>query len=601
MNRNWKARAGLFAWTIAAGLGSARPGSADGPRGAEWIGADAAAYVEVVRPATIHDRLAGEPARGLLGQVPDYRKYLASDAYRDARGAAEAVAGTLGTTPEKALLDLVGGGLVLAVEPGTPPRVVLIATPVDPAFPARLQDAATRLARADAAAKGRPDPVIRSDHRGVGTYALGPRAAYAIVDGALVVADSVEGLRAIIDRSIDRPDPAKTLAGDPLWQARRRAHLAGDATAWALARLDRIRKIDPKFLAIPERVNPLATILFADWVEGLRKARWFSADLTWTAERLAASLTLPTPPGGYSESLRRFLPARGKGAPAPAFPRGTILSVSLWRDLASLWEVRSDLFAPEVVQGFAQLDTFAGTFFGGRDFGTGVLGAIGADWRLVVARQDSSKLDPMPDDKLPAFALIADLKPDDEDFAVRLNSAFQSFVGLANLGAAQTKAPPLMLGSETVDGVAIATSRFLKPRGGPKAADPKAADPKAAGPVHSRHNFSPSTAQVGDRFVVGSGIGLVRDLIPALKQPAPPTDATIRAEADGGELAALLGENRARLVMQNMLGKGNDRPRAEAEVDFLARLVRALGRGSLEALDTPDDVRIRLEFATQSR
>jgi hypothetical protein len=138
--------------------------------------------------------------------------------------------------------------------------------------------------------------------------------------------------------------------------------------------------------------------------------------------------------------------------------------------------------------------------------------------------------------------------------------------------------------------VTISTSRFLKPK----------VVPAAGEPVNSRHNFSPSAAQVGDRFILSSSVGLVRDLIPALKEPARPSDATLLIEADGAELSALVLENRPRLVMQNMLEKGNDKPKAETEVDFLARVLKTLGRGSLSALDTADDLRLRLDFSLQN-
>ena len=565
------------------------PSFADGPRGAGWISGDAVAYVELARPSAILDRLTHEPVRGLLESSPDFQKALESDQYRQARGALDSVTGALGTTWDKALLDLVGGGVVLAVEPAEPPRAFLIATPRDPAFLAKAMETIHKLASADAAAKGQPDPIKSVEHRGIRGYAAGPKAAYAIVDGTLVFADSAGSLKILIDRSIDHPDASKMLPADPLWQAQRKAQLAEDSAAWALVRIDRVRQLHPGALAIPPQVNPLLTILFADWIEAARKAPWISASETWTPDRLGASLTLATPPGGYSDVFKRFVPAKGKGAPSLALPKGTIASLGLWRDLSSIWEVRSELFPPEVVQGFAQLDTFAGQFFGGRDFGTGVLGALGTDWRLVVARQDAATLDPKPDDKLPAFALIADLKPDDEEFAVRLKSAFQSFVGLANLGAAQTKAPPLMLGSETVDGVVISTSHFVKPKAGVKAGEA----------VNSRHNFSPCVAQVGNHFVISSSLGLIRDLIPALKNPAVPSDATLQIAAEGAELAALIDENLPRLVMQNMLEKGNDKPKAESEVGLLSRIVRTLGRGSLSALDTPESVQFRLDFATQ--
>ncbi len=578
------------AWAVFIAMATTATALAGSPRGANWIAGDAVVYLEVARPADLLARLTEAPVPALLESISAYKTYLSSDAYLGQRKAVDAVAARLGTTWDGALVDLLGGGLVVAVEPGTPPRVILIATPRNPAFLTRALDTLLTTAREDAAARGQPDPIRSAQHRGITGYAPGPKGALAIVDGTLVVAESPETLRIVIDRSIDHPESSRTLTGDSLWQARRSAHLAGDAAAWALLRVDRLRQLDPNALKVPNEVNPLGTLLFADWVEALRRSPWLSAGLTWTEKRLGAELTLPTPAGGYSDALKRFLPAKGKGARTPIAVKGSIASVALWRDLSSLWEVRSELFTPQVVQGFAQLDTFAGTFFGGRDFGTGVLGALGADWRLIVARQDDSGFDPMPSDKLPAFALVADVKPDDEDFAIRLKVAYQSFVGLVNLGAAQTKAPPLMLGSETVDGVPISTSRFLKPR----------VVPAAGEPVHSRHNFSPSVAQVGGHFILGSSVGLVRDLIPALKEPAKPTDATLLIEADGAELSALILENRPRLVMQNMLEKGNEKPKAEAEIEFLARVLKTLGRGSLSTLDTADDLRLRVAFSLQN-
>ena len=250
---------------------------------------------------------------------------------------------------------------------------------------------------------------------------------------------------------------------------------------------------------------------------------------------MAAELILPVPPGGRGAAFRGFVPPEGSGAPALAKPPGMIASLSLWRDLSAVWESRADLFPPEAVQGLAQLDTFAGQFFGGRDFGTGVLGALTSDWRLVVAMQDYAAMSPVPDVKLPAFALVVDVRPDDDDFAARLKVAFQSFVGLANLGAAQSKAPPLELGSETFEGVTISTTHFMAPA---KKASDEAADAKE--PVHSRHNFSPSAAQVGEHFILSSSLGLTRDLVKSLKSPGKPDDATLAVEAEGAALAGLV-------------------------------------------------------------
>ncbi len=229
------------------------PTFADEPRGAGWISADAVAYVELARPSAILDRLTHEPVRGLLETSPDFQKALASDGYRHVRGIVDTIADSLGSTWDKALLDLVGGGVVLAVEPGEPPRAFLIATPRDPAFLARAVETILRLARADAASKGQPDPIKSAEHRGIRGYAVGPKVAYAIVDGTLVFADSAESMKAIIDRSIDNPDASKMLPADPLWQAQRQAQLGPDTAAWAFVRVDRLRQLKPEPWRSPRR------------------------------------------------------------------------------------------------------------------------------------------------------------------------------------------------------------------------------------------------------------------------------------------------------------------------------------------------------------
>jgi hypothetical protein len=601
--------AGWLVVGVAATLvGGAR---AEPPRAARLVGADAVVYAEVIRPTALIERVADEHFQETLAAIPGYAEALKGQNYRDFRAQVDFIAGLLGTTWEQGLGDLAGGGVAFAVEEGTPTRAYLVVTPRDPDFLARAHAKLLALARKDAADKGKPDPIKQADYQGITGYSFGGKEAHAILDGQLVVANSPETLKAVIDRAaktrhetrdtrhektpetpkapIDRvveTDPA-SITADADWQARR-AEVAPEALAWGYARLDRLRRLDPKRFGVPERINPLATLLFAPWVESLRKAPWTAASLTWTEDRLGAELILPTPPGGYSEALTRFLPPKGSGAPALLRPPGTIASLGLWRDLSAAWEVRAELFPPEVLQGFAQLDTFAGQFFGGRDFGSGVLGSLSSDWRLVVADQDHGAMDPVPDIKLPAVALVADLKPDDEDFAVRLKAAFQSFVGLANLGAAQTKAPPLLLGSETLDGVTISTTQYLPPRKVEGAPDE---------PVHQRHNFSPSAAQVGNHFFISSSVGLARNLVKALRDPGPPGAPTLVAEADGAALARLVERNRTRLVMQNMLEKGNDKPAAEREVGTLLSLLRDLGHARLTARDTPGAFRLRLDLA----
>jgi hypothetical protein len=295
--------------------------------------------------------------------------------------------------------------------------------------------------------------------------------------------------------------------------------------------------------------------------------------------------------------VKGYVPSAGQGTAPPIQPPGTVASLSLWRDWATIWESRAELFTPEVVQGLAQLDTFAGQFFGGREFGADVLGAFNPHWRLVVAQQDYDAMKPAPDIKLPAFALVAELESPEGEFAQRLKVAFQSFVGLVNIGAAQQKAPLLELGSEEVEGIRIATTHYLAPAQGPSPGEPP----------HQRYNYSPAAAQVGSHFIISSSTGLARTLVKELKRAggggrgaAVEERATVLVEADGAELARLLEQNRSRLVMQSMLKQGEAKPKAEQRVDLNFALLRYLGHGRLTIHDDVDATRVQLRFQLSS-
>jgi hypothetical protein len=558
-----------------------------------WIAADAAVYLEVSQPKRLIDTALLPQVQGALRALPPIRKYLEGNSYRTLGLVADLVARQLGTNPEDALRRLTAGGITLAIEggQGSAPHALLIVTPDDAGFGARAVDAVTALARQDAADKGKPDPVKSVEYRGVTVYTLG-QAAFMLVDGSLVFSNQADTLKTVVDRARDGNKDGPAIGDDDAWK-QRRARVAPETLAWGVARLDRLRGLDTKRFSVPEKPPAQVTFLFGSWLEALRTAPWIEASLSAPDQRLAARVILPVPPGGYREALKGFVPAQGSGAPALVSPPGTIANLTLWRDPAAIWEARTELFTPQVQQNLAKLDSFAGQFFGGRDFGSGVLGALDPRWRLVVAHQDYATLAPSPDVKLPGFALIADLNPDDDDFNQRLKVAFQSFIGLANLGAAQKGEPPLEQGSEVFEGVTISTARYMVSKADTAAAAADSVKPA----VHQRFNFTPSIAQVENHFILSTSVGLTRDLVKALKAPAAATDVTLLVEADGPALARLVNLNRNRLIMQNMLNEGHDQVTAENDIDKLGRLLHSLGRGRLTVQDGAEMLQFDLGFA----
>src|SRR5262249_4999495 len=153
--------------------------------------------------------------------------------------------------------------------------------------------------------------------------------------------------------------------------------------------------------------------------------------------------------------------------------------------------------------------------------------------------------------------------------------AFQSFVALSNIDAAQKKAAVLELGSEEVEGVRIATTKYVVPQKTSSATEPGA----------QRYNYSPSAAPVGRHFILSSSAGLARSLVKELKsadasgKDRKDEPATFTVEADGTELARLLEQNRSRMVMQTMLDRGETKEDAEDRVSLILALFRYLGHG----------------------
>ena len=244
------------------------------------------------------------------------------------------------------------------------------------------------------------------------------------------------------------------------------------------------------------------------------------------------------------------------------------------------------------MQGFTQLDTVAGQFFGAREFGPDVLGGFTPHWRLIVAAQDFETIKPVPDVKYPGFALVTELSEPDSDFAQRLKVAFQTFVGISNVDAAQKKGLPFELISEQLEGVTLATARYMVP----KTATAAATTPDL------RFNFSPSAAQVGKYFFVSSSVSLARSLIKELREGdlsrklSGELSETAVLEADGAELARLLELNRPRLAMQLMLSRGETKEKAESFVDTGLELLRFLGQGRLSIRDDPSETSFQLNF-----
>ena len=286
-----------------------------------------------------------------------------------------------------------------------------------------------------------------------------------------------------------------------------RERQGADVVAWGYADLDKLRTLDPKRFTLPERGDTGVVLLFGSWYEVLRQAHSIQASIRWSTTELAATLELPVSKPGRPSTIKGYVPDGVHGSAPSLHPPGTIASLSLWRDWATFWESRADLFPPETVQGFAQLDTLAGQFFGGREFGPDVLGAVRSPLaagrrpaRLRGTQAPARRQEPRV--RVRRRARLGRLR-----FRDAVQDRLSGDRRHLQRGWKSEEGAVLELGSEEVEGIKMATARFLVPRTlGTRQRQ-----------ALQRYNFTPATAQVGKYLIFSSSTGLARDLVKELK------------------------------------------------------------------------------------
>lgn len=508
----------------------------------------------------------------------------------------KAVLGALAATEDMSWLQMVeeilAGPAEIAV--AGPGKMAMSVTPKDAARLERLHGKLLEFAEGDAKQKGNPGPVRRFEHAGVACYSLAPTEFHTIVDGQFLLTASEKSLKDAIEALRGKKTTKNPLSADAGYIAARDMAKPDAREAWAFVNLAELRKSEDGRFTVPDDYNPLLALLFGGWVEAFDDAAWAGLALSWQDARPSLEATLPVSAETAAGPVRiAFTPPAGTSAPKPLSVPSQIGTLSLWRDMGKVWNVRDKVVAGPALQGLNGLDNGIGQFFGGRDFETGVLGALKPDWRVVVAEQNAAEMNPRPDLILPGFAVCVGFDPKDEDFRQRWVIAFQSFVGVLNVVGAQQKAPAMVQKQEKYKDAEVLSAAFLPPS---KAEAGKADGDKPVEGVHIRHNFKPSLAIAGDKIIVASTVDMARAVVDSLAAtPAASADSAF-LDIDGQRLGKLIDTNKERLVMQNMVEKGNGRKAAETEIGALEALVRGLNHATATASDTKDTFTLKLSF-----
>jgi hypothetical protein len=520
-------------------------------------------YVQCRAPGELVKQLLNHPLYNRLQQHSDFQAQLAP--LQPVNFVIQLIELQMGMTRDQILQAVAGRGMVLAVD-GQTQGAALLARATDQTVPAKLRDVVVGLIREDARRNGRSDPVRSREYRGVSVHRV-DNAWFAVWDEWLLITNHADLGKGILDRFFDRSKDSLA-AKESFQQAM--GLCKDDATLWGYADLTAIRASLPAGKFLPDHSRDAgAELLLGGVLAVLDHASFAVAALSLDHERLSVSLTSPAR-SEWISAVRQYYfgPQLSGRAPPVLVPPGTIASLSTYRDLGQFWLRAGELFDKETADQFAEADSTLTTLFSGHDFGGDILGAVDAGLQLVVARQEFAQGQPIPAIRLPAVALIAELKNPDT-MRRELRRIFQSFVGFLNIVSAMNGQPQLELDEEREGDVHLVLARFVPPADG---------NPQQSAAI--QFNFVPCLAFAGTRVVLATSPTLARQVLAPdcpVRRVEPGTNTALYLDAPGIRSALL--DNRQHLVAQAILNEGRSREEAEKQVDalfFLLQQVQSL-------------------------
>jgi hypothetical protein len=519
------------------------------------------AFVEMPAPAKLLDTVLDHSLAAKLRRQPDFQQALDSPDMENLREEVERFERAWGIAWRPALGELTGGGITVGVELGTQ-GVIVLTRARDEKLLATTRDAALgRLKEAGRAPR-------ETTYQAVTCYAV-DELHYAAVGPWLIATNKNRLLQMAIDNALE--DDRPSLAGERQFVEARKLK-QGEPTVWAYVDLTILRVTGLARNVLDKKSdNPAVELLIGGILGAIPDAPYVTAALSIEPERIAASAALPHDPAKIGPRREYYFGPEGKGAsPALLAPRGTLLSLSTYRDFAQMWRRAPDLFDDNVNAGLAEAESGLATFFSGKSFPEDILGRIEPGLQWVLTRQTFAEGEIAPEIKLPATALVLRLK-EPEETARQFKITYQSLIGFLNIVGAMNGAEALEQETERIGGVTLVSATYLPPR--------EAA--RRSAPIH--FNASPTVAFVKDACILSSTRGLALELAQGIEKGAADRQAGVNTalRISGEELRALLADNRAQLVAQNQADKGHGGAEAEGEVDLLLSLLGALRETTL--------------------
>jgi hypothetical protein len=562
----WLVRLPLLAAGLLLALVSASKAAEDRVA-SELLPGTVVAYAEIREPKRIIDTVLDHPLAAEVKAHPNYQQALTTPQYERFQAVVKAVEAKLGIPYRQAVSELVQGGIHIGFDLPTQ-GVIVLAKAADEKCAAKARDAALELVRAEAQRQGQGDPIKTDDHRDIPLYQIG-EGRLAVAGPWIIASNKPLLLRLTLNNFLAKD---ASLSDDEQFKKAIAAR-PKEAAAWGYVDLRLLRDLGILKRALSQKSdNPAIELIAGGVVGGLPSAPYVTAAAELDATGVRLTATLPSDVKAAAGKREFYLGKDGVGQAPPLLkPAETILSLSTFRDFASMWRNAPDLFDDKVNAGIAQAESNLMTIFAGQNFRDDILGNLEPQMQLVVARQKFPQAGVTPAMKLPAVAVVMQMKNPEETTRI-FKVTFQSVVGFLNVAGAQNRLAPLDLNMERSKESLMVAAEYLPPK-----------DEKLRDAAPPNFNASPTIVFVGNKVILSSAKPLALELAAGLDKQAAATPGVNSAiEADNQILQSILADNREPLIAQNMLEQGRDRAAAEKNIDLVLAILKHFDKSSLK-------------------
>ncbi|MEP0844284.1 MAG: DUF3352 domain-containing protein [Phycisphaerae bacterium] len=491
-------------------------------------------------------------------------------------------------------------GLALDEKNAKQPRFIAVAVARDPALLERILKQVHAVTGLEV--DGKPDDQRTKQFGGLTVFSSNPQEHHCFFDGVLMVSNDGGLLKSAIDAA--RSGQGR-LSGSPSYREAV-AEVPAKAVAFAFGDMARLRSAIGKGKPLPAQVpNALNGLLYGAWWHTLINAEkavvWITAEgKTFALDgKVVSGVALPETHRGFTPK-----PTLRDTWSAEKLP-GFLAETSVTRGWAELFAEREALLTLPAAGDLVNFSNVLTALMGQVDFVNDLLPNVEGPVRLVVTRQDFGRMPYTPTPKLPAFGLVIPFKSVEAmNLSRRLQTASQMAVAFLNYDAAQKNKPGYLIETQQRGPYTLVTTTFAD---GPRMAGPAPGGDKDARPATRpavqdvRYNFAPAAAVVGNRYIFTTSAELLRNLVDVVSEASAPTDGRPAPPADvltinGTALAAVLADNRAELIANNMLEKDHSRSQAEGEVDGLLGLLKFAERLDLTSSTGEKQARLSLKL-----